>query len=94
MATKKYIDNIISKGFIQPSKSLVSSPTIMVTKQGGGGGLRFYVDYYALNIATIKNHYPIPKMRETFAHLYKAKYFTKLDIIVAFHNLHMKKGYE
>ena len=84
---------MISKGFIQPSKLLVFSPTILVTKQGGGG-LRFYVDYYTLNVATIKNYYPIPKIRETFARLYKVKYFTKLDIIVAFHNLCIKEGHE
>ena len=66
---------------------------ILVTKQGGGG-LCFYIDYYALNVATIKNYYPILKMRETFTRLYKVKYFIKLDIIVAFYNLYIKEGHK
>ena len=56
--------------------------------------MRFCVDYWALNAATIKNRYPIPKIWETFTHLYKAKYFTKLDIISAFYNIRMKEGDE
>ena len=91
-ATKKYVDDHLTKSFIRPSKSPVASPVILVKKPGGG--LRFCVDYRALNAITIKNRYPIPQIRETLDRLYKAKFYTKLNIISAFNNLRMKQGDE
>ena len=57
-ATKKYVDEHLTKKFIRPFTSPVASPVILVKKPGGG--LRFCVDYRALNAITIKNRYPIP----------------------------------
>ena len=59
-----------------------------------GGGLRFCVDYRGLNAVTIKNRYPIPLITETLNRLWKAKIFTKLDIISAFNRLRIKEGDE
>ena len=87
-ATKKYVDDHLAKGFIRPSKSPVASPVILVKKPGGG--LRFRVDYRALNAITIKNRYPIPQIRETLDRLCKAKFYTKLDFISAFNNIRVK----
>ena len=53
----KYLENYLLKRFIRVSSSLVASSIIFVKKLGGG--LRFYVDYYALNAITIKNYYLI-----------------------------------
>ena len=91
-ATKKYVDEHLVKNFIRTSKSPVASPVILVKKPGGG--LRFCVDYRALNAITIKNRYPIPQIRETLDRLCKAKFYTKLDIIAAFNNLRVKEGDE
>ena len=89
-ATKKYVDKHLVKNFIRTLKSLVASPVILVKKPEGG--LRFYVDYRALNAITIKNRYPIPQIRETLDRLCKAKFYIKLDIIAAFNNLRVKEG--
>lgn len=59
-----------------------------------GGGLRFCVDYRALNVLTVKNRYPIPLIREILDWLSKARYYTKLDIIAAFNRLRIAKGDE
>ena len=91
-AAKKYILEMLKKGFIRPSTSPLTSPYILVKKPGGG--LRFYVDYRALNAITIKNRYPIPRIRETLDRLCKAKYFTKFDIIAAFNRMRVKEGDE
>ena len=91
-ACKKYIDEHLRKGFIRPSSSPVASPVILVKKPGGG--LRFCVDYRALNAITVKNRYPIPKVRETLNRLCKAKFYSKLDIIAAFNNLRIQEGKE
>ena len=89
---KKYIRENLEKGFIRPSSSLASSPVLFVNKPEGG--LRFCVDYRALNEITIKNRYPIPRIQETLSLLGKAKFFTKLDVISAFNRLRIAKGDE
>jgi hypothetical protein len=48
----------------------------------------------ALNTLIVKDRYPIPLIRETLDKLSKARYFTKLDIVVAFNNLRIREGDE
>ena len=55
---RKYLDEYLDKGFIKASLSSIAILVIFIKKPGGG--LRFYVDYRALNAVTIKNRYPIP----------------------------------
>jgi hypothetical protein len=79
---KKYLDDNLKKGFIRASSSPDASPVLFVKKPGGG--LRFCVDYRALNAITVKDRYPLPLVSETLARLSKAQVFTKLDVIAAF----------
>ena len=58
------------------------------------GGLRFYVDYRGLNAITRKDRYPLPLINETLRLLSKAKWFTKLNVIAAFHKIRIKEGDE
>lgn len=92
LVLKKYLRENLEKGFIRPSSSPASSPVLFVKKPGGG--LRLCVDYRALNELTVKNRYPIPRINETLTLLGKAKYFTKLDVISAFHRLRIAEGDE
>ena len=87
---KKYLDNSLKKGFISPSTLHAVSPVLFIKKLGGG--LRFCVDYRALNAITVKDRYPLPLVTETLARLSKAKYFTKLDIIAAFNRIQIANG--
>jgi hypothetical protein len=89
---RKYLEDNLSKGFIRASASPVASLVIFVKKPGGG--LRFCVDYRALNAISIKNRYPILLIQETLNRLSKAKYYTKLDIIAAFNRLRIAEGDE
>ena len=91
-AVKKYIDEHMGKEFIRPSSSTAAAPVLLVRKPGGG--LRFCVDYRALNTITVKNRYPIPLINETLGKLSQAKRFTKLDVITAFNRLRVKEGHE
>lgn len=88
----EYLEENLGKGFIRASRSPAASPVLFVRKPGGG--LRFCVDYRALNALTVKNRYPIPLVRETLDRLCRAKYYTKLDIIAAFNRLRIAKGDE
>ena len=47
LVLRKTITELLDKGFIRASNSLVASPVLFVKKPGGG--LRFYVDYRKLN---------------------------------------------
>ena len=58
------------------------------------GSLRLCVDYRALNEVTKKDRYPLPLIGEALDRLHTAKYFTKLDIKEAYHNVRIKKGDE
>ena len=55
---RKYLDEYLDKGFIKASSSPIAILVIFIKKPSGG--LRFYVDYQALNAITVKNQYPIP----------------------------------
>ena len=89
---KKYLTENLNKGFIRASSSPAAAPVLFVKKPGGG--LRFCVDYRALNTITIKNRYPLLLIQEMLDQLCKAVWYTKLDIVGAFNHIWMKEGEE
>lgn len=50
---RKFLQENLDKGFIRASISPVASLVLFTKKPGGG--LRFYINYQALNAITIKN---------------------------------------
>ena len=46
--------------------------------------MRLYGNYRALNEATIKNKYPLPKIDDLFDQLKGDKYFFKIDLMYGF----------
>ena len=50
-------------------------------------GLHFCVNYWGLNVITVKNWYPLPLISETLNCLSWVRIFTKLNIIAAFNRL-------
>ena len=82
---KKYLENNLSKKYIQASSSPAAPPVLFVKKPGRG--LRFCVNYRGLNDPTIKNKYPLPLIWETLDRLCKAVYFTNLNIIAPFNKI-------
>ncbi|KAH7465211.1 hypothetical protein FOMA001_g17129 [Fusarium oxysporum f. sp. matthiolae] len=89
-ALREWLDENLRKGFIRPSSSPVASPVLFVKKPGGG--LRFCVDYRALNNITVKDRYPLPLIKESLNNLSGMKYFSRIDIVSAFNNLRIEKG--
>jgi hypothetical protein len=49
--------------------------------------LHICVDYQALNKLSIKNVYPLPLISEMLDKLKKAKYFTKINLDEAYHQI-------
>ena len=89
---RKTLTELLDKGFIRASNSPAGAPVLFVKKPGGG--LRFCVDYRRLNAITRKDRYPLPLIHETLRSLAKARWFTKVDVIAAFHKIRVKEGDE
>ena len=60
---RKTLTEYLDKNFIRISSSLAAAPVLFARKPSGG--LRFCVDYRALNAITRKDRYPLPLIRET-----------------------------
>ena len=88
----KYLNDHLFKGFIQVSFSLTAALILFVHKSEGG--LRFCVDYWELNVITVKNWYSLPLIKETLDCLCNAVINIKLDIIAAFNCLRIAEGEE
>ena len=56
------------------------------------GGLRFCVDYRALNKLILKNRHALPLIDETINRLSGAKIYIKLDLKNVYHRIRVKAG--
>ena len=92
LVLKKTLKDLLDKGFIRASSSEAGAPVLFVRKPGGG--LRFCCDYRALNAITRADRYPLPLISETFRVLKGAKWYTKVDVVQAFHKIRMAMGEE
>jgi hypothetical protein len=84
---KRFLEENLQRGFIEPSQAPFASPVLFVKKLNGA--LRFCVDYRKLNALTHKDRYPLPFIGKTLVRLAQAKVYTKLDIRQAFHRIRM-----
>jgi hypothetical protein len=85
---KEQLDELLAKGFIQPSVSPYGAPVLFVRKKEGT--LRMCIDYRMLNSITIKNKYALPFVDELFDQLHGAKIFSKLDLRSGYHQIRVK----
>ena len=82
---QEYIRKNEARGWIREAFTDGSSPIMFVERKDGS--LRLCVDYRALNEVTKKDRYPLPLIGEALDRLHTAKYFIKLDIKKAYHNV-------
>lgn len=92
LVLRKTLTELLDKGFIRVSSSSAAAPVLFVRKPGGG--LRFCVDYRGLNRITKKDRYPLPLIYETLRNIGRAKWYTKLDVVAAFHKIRIAEGDE
>jgi hypothetical protein len=82
---KNQLQELLDKGYIHPSSSPWGSPALFVKKKDGS--LRMCVDYRPLNVVTIKNNYPLPRIDVLFDQLAGAKVFSKIDLRSGYHQI-------
>jgi hypothetical protein len=76
-AEKTEIDQMLAKKIIEPATCEWASPIVLVPKPDGA--LRFCIDYRTLNMITVPDTYPLPRMDEYIESLGDATVFTTLD---------------
>ena len=72
----------LEKRIIEPSMSRFSSAVVLVPKKGGG--IRFAIDYRALNKKIDADAYTLPNVEEALSSLHGCKFFSALDMKEAF----------
>jgi hypothetical protein len=91
-ALEKFLDKMVAKGYIHPSKSPYASPFFFVKKKDGK--LRPVQDYRRLNSHTVRNQYPLPLISQLISDLSGAHIFSKVDVRQGYNNIRIKKGDE
>ncbi|KAM0067440.1 putative nucleotidyltransferase, Ribonuclease H [Helianthus debilis subsp. tardiflorus] len=86
---KKQLDELLEKGFIQPSSSPWGAHVLFVKKKDGS--MRMCIDYMELNKITIKNWYPLPRIDDLFDQLQGARFFSKIDLRSGYHQLKVQE---
>ncbi|KAL0157145.1 hypothetical protein M9458_048391, partial [Cirrhinus mrigala] len=88
-AMERYIEEELAKGFIRPSTSPASAGFFFVKKKDGG--LRPCIDYRPLNEVTIKYRYPLPLVPPALEQLRSARFYTKLDLRLAYNLIRIRE---
>src|SRR4051794_7404428 len=82
---KTQLEASLAKGFILPISSPWGFPVLFVTKKDGTE--RMCVDYRPLNLATIKNKYPLPRINDLYDQLAGSSVFSKMDLRLGYHKI-------
>ena len=82
---KAEFESLIQQGIIRPSSSNWSSALHIVPKKNGE--LRLCGDYRALNSRTVEDRYPVPNIQEFSSQLSGCTYFSRIDLVKAFHHI-------
>ncbi|KAI3825389.1 hypothetical protein L1987_06872 [Smallanthus sonchifolius] len=83
------LDELLEKGFIQPSISPWGAPVLFVKKKDGS--MRMCIDYRKLNKRTVKNKNPLPRIDDLFDQLQGASWFSKIDLWSGYHQLKVRE---
>jgi hypothetical protein len=85
---KVQLNKLLDKGYIRPSSSPWGCLALFVKKKDQS--LRLCVDYRPLNVVTIKNKYPLPRIDILFDQFAGAKVFSNVDLHSGYHQIKIR----
>ena len=88
-ACRIQLQELLDKGYIEPSASPFGSPVLMVPKPGNPDKLRMVIDYRAINELTVADRFPLPDVQAMMDRLQGKKVFSTLDCLWGFWNTPM-----
>lgn len=84
------VQDLLSKGFIEPSTSSFGAPVLFVRKKDGT--MRMCIDYRALNAKTRKKKYLLPRIDEMLDQLAGATIFSSIDLRSGYHQIRIDEA--
>jgi Reverse transcriptase (RNA-dependent DNA polymerase) len=78
---------------IRPSASQYQSPILFTIKKPSGE-YRMCVDYCALNKQIEGEFFTMPTLKQVFLHMHNKRFFSKVDLSSAYHQIRIAKGCE
>ncbi len=75
---KEQIEDMLKRGIVTESQSPWASPVVLVRKKDNTW--RWCVDFRAVNLLSIKDSYPLPRIDDSLDRLSGAKWFSTLDL--------------
>jgi hypothetical protein len=85
---KEHLQELLDKGYVDPSASPWGAPVIFVPKKDGTQ--RMCVDYHSLSEVTIKNNYSLPRIDDLFDQLKGASILSTIDLRSGYHQLKIR----
>ena len=83
----KEIENMLTAGVIRASKSPHAQEVVMVKKPNGTW--RFCVDFRLLNLHTVPDKYPLPRIADLLRSVRNSTHFVALDLRAGYWNILM-----
>ncbi|GBG91208.1 hypothetical protein CBR_g52090 [Chara braunii] len=83
---RRQLKELVEKGWIRPSVSPYGSPVLFVPKKKEGT-LRMCIDYRGLNVITVKNREPLPRIDDMLDRVQGCRYFSKIDPKSGYHHI-------
>ncbi|KAL4387134.1 hypothetical protein GQ457_09G016370 [Hibiscus cannabinus] len=83
------IEKQVASSIIQASRSPFDSSCLLVKKKDGSW--RLCIDYKQLNVATVKNKFPIHVVEDLLDELAGAAYFSKIDLRSGYWHIRVKE---
>ncbi|GKA08060.1 putative reverse transcriptase domain-containing protein [Tanacetum coccineum] len=83
------LQELSDKGFIRHSSSPWGAPVLFVKKKDGS--FRMCIDYRELNMLTVKNRYPLPRIDDLFDQLQGSNIYSKIDMRSGYHQLRVRE---
>jgi hypothetical protein len=85
---KRQVQDLMDKGLIWESLSPCVVPTVLNPRKDGGW--RMCTDSREINIITIRNRFPFPRMDDLMDCLSGVKFFSKIDLKSGYHHIRMR----